>query len=304
MDDPARALATCVEPDDDSLLIGADFWPRSVDRRTPGLPFWPEGAFGAVALRLSKARDEFQMMTEAAAGALKPGGTLYLFGGNDEGIVSAGRRLGEVFGAVETVQTKFHSRVFAAQEPKSGLKTALRDWRSTFGFHVGEANFSHVTYPGVFASGRLDEGTRFLLESVPAVGGQVLDFACGSGPIAQVLSRRHGDARFVMADVDAVSLAAAKENVPGAPTHQIARLRDLPEAKFDAIVSNPPIHSGVEQTFAVLRDFLVTVPDYLATGGEVFVVVQRTVPVAKLAGALKLRRHAGDEAFTVWALRR
>jgi len=161
-----------------------------------------------------------------------------------------------------------------------------------------------VTYPGVFASGRLDEGTRFLMETMPAVGGHVLDFACGSGPIAQVLKRRHGDARFVLADIDAVSLEAAKENVQGAPVHQIARLRDLPAATFDAIVSNPPIHQGVEQSFAVLRDFLATAPDYMATGGEVFVVVQRTVPVAKLAGALKLRKHAGDDAFTVWALHR
>ncbi|MBL6852680.1 MAG: class I SAM-dependent methyltransferase [Alphaproteobacteria bacterium] len=304
MDDPARALQTCVAPDDDSLLIGADFWPRSVDRRTPGLPFWPEGSFGTIALRLSKARDEFQMMADAAAGALKPGGTLYLFGGNGEGIVSAGRRLGEVFAAVETVQTKFHSRVFAARGPRARLKAALSDWRSTFGFHVGEANFSHVTYPGVFASGRLDEGTRFLLETVPAVGGKVLDFACGSGPIAEVLTRRHGDVRFTLSDIDAVSLVAAKENVPGVPAYQIARLRDLPADKFDAIVSNPPIHQGVEQSFAALRDFLATAPDYLATGGEVFLVGQRTVPVAKLAGALKLRKHASDDAFTVWALHR
>jgi 16S rRNA (guanine1207-N2)-methyltransferase len=304
MDDPARALATCVAPDDDSLLIGADFWPCSVDRRTPGLAFWPTGSFGTVALRLSKARDELAMMMQAAAGALKPGGTLYLFGGNDEGIVSAGRRLGEVFDAAETVQTKHHARVFAAREPKAGAKTALSDWRSTFGFHVGEANFSHVTYPGVFASGRLDDGTRFLLETMPAVGGAVLDFACGSGAIAQVLARRHGDARFTLADIDAVALEAAKQNVPGAAVHQIARLGELPAAKFDAIVSNPPIHSGVAQSFAVLRDFLATAPDYLATGGEIFLVVQRTVPVGKLAGALKLRKHAGDDAFTVWALHR
>jgi 16S rRNA (guanine1207-N2)-methyltransferase len=257
-----------------------------------------------VALRLSKARDELQMMMQAAAGALRPGGTLYLFGGNDEGIVSAGRRLGDVFDVVETVQTKHHSRVFAARGPKAVAKTALADWRSTFGFHVGEANFSHATYPGVFASGRLDEGTRFLLETMPAVGGAVLDFACGSGAVAQVLARRHGDARFTLADIDAVSLEAAKENVVGAAVYQLARLAELPAAKFDAIVSNPPIHSGVAQSFAVLRDFLSAAPDYLATGGEIFLVVQRTVPVAKLAGALKLRKHAGDDAFTVWALHR
>lgn len=304
MDDSARALSSCVAPDDDSLLIGGDFWPKSVDRRVPGLRFWPSGQFQTVALRLPKARGELEMLTHAAAGLLAPSGTLYLFGGNSEGIESAGRRLGAVFDSVQTVQTKFHARVFAAREPRSILKPALGDWRSTFGFAVDGANFSHATYPGVFASGRLDDGTRFLLENLPAVGGEVLDLACGSGPIAQVLTRRHGDARFTLADIDAISLEAAKENVPGATVHQITRLRDVPAANFDVIVSNPPIHQGVEQTFAVLRDFLATAPDYLAAGGEIFLVVQRTVPVAKLAGALKLHKHAANDAFTLWVLRR
>ncbi|MEJ1968308.1 MAG: methyltransferase [Rhizomicrobium sp.] len=304
MDGPARALALCVEPDEDCLLIGAGHWPRSVDRRTPGLPPWPQGQFGTVALRLPKARDEFEMLAQAGAGALTPGGTLYLFGGKDEGIASAGRALAGTFERVETILTKFHARVLAARSPKAGLKSGLAAWRRTVTFSQGGTAFSHVTYPGVFASGRLDAGTEFLLDVLPAVGGTVLDFACGSGPIAQVLGRRHPEAAFTLADIDAIALAAARENVAGAPAHQIAKLADLPPAAFDAIVSNPPIHTGIAQNFAVLRDLLAAAPDHLARGGEIFLVAQRTVPVAKLAGALTARRLAENMSFIVWSLTR
>jgi 16S rRNA (guanine1207-N2)-methyltransferase len=302
MDGAAQALARCVQPDDDSLLIGGDFWPRSIDRRRPGLDAWPEGRFSTVALRLPKARDELSMLCHAGAAALSEGGTLYLFGENGEGIGSAGRVLGAVFAEVETVQTKFHARVFAARGPREGLKPHLADWRSAFTFEADGARFEHATYPGVFAAGRLDAGTAFLLENLPALDGAVLDFACGSGPIAQVLAARHPEARFTLADIDAVSLTAARENVPGGAAHQIARLTDLPAATYDTIVSNPPIHQGVAQSFTVLREFLAAAPDYLAKGGEMFLVVQRTVPVPKLAGALTVRKHVGNEAFTVWAL--
>ena len=39
-----------------------------------------------------------------------------------------------------------------------------------------------------------------------------------------------------------IALVAASRTCPGGAVHQIARMADLPASKFDAIVSNPPIH--------------------------------------------------------------
>ncbi len=302
MDGPARALALCVEPDDDSLLIGSRDWPNSVDRRSPGLPFWPSGTYATVALRLPKARDELAMLTEAGAGALKPGGTFYLFGGNDEGIASAGRVLGEVFDTVDVVLAKFHARVHAARRPKRGLRTKLADWRGSFTFQMDGETFAHTTYPGVFASGRLDEATRLLLENLPEIAGRVLDFACGSGAIAQVLTRRQPKAQFALADIDAVALEAAKENVQDAMHLQIATVDDIEEPAFDTIVSNPPIHAGGARSLAVLEDLFANAP--LAAGGKMFLVVQRTIPVTRLATGFTCSKLAENASFTVWALHR
>ena len=52
--------------------------------------------------------------------------------------------------------------------------------------------------PGVFSHGRLDAGTRALLEVMrrfPVAGRRVLDFACGSGVIGAFLSALEPTAR-------------------------------------------------------------------------------------------------------------
>ena len=48
------------------------------------------------------------------------------------------------------------------------------------------------TDSGMFSPGRLDPGTRFLLESelAPAAAGDLLDLGCGYGPIACTMAAR------------------------------------------------------------------------------------------------------------------
>jgi ribosomal protein L11 methylase PrmA len=45
-----------------------------------------------------------------------------------------------------------------------------------------------VSLPGVFGHGKLDEGTKLLLEHLPKLSGSGLDFGCGCGVIALSLA--------------------------------------------------------------------------------------------------------------------
>ena len=53
----------------------------------------PAGPFDVALLRLPKAKDEQEMAAHACLSVLAPGGRLIVYGGNDEGIRSAGGRL-------------------------------------------------------------------------------------------------------------------------------------------------------------------------------------------------------------------
>ncbi len=70
------------------------------------------------------------------------------------------------------------------------------------------------TDSGMFSPGRLDPGTRFLLESelAPAGAGDLLDLGCGYGPIACTMAARSPGATVWAVDVNERALALCERN--------------------------------------------------------------------------------------------
>ena len=78
-----------------------------------------------------------------------------------------------------------------------------------------------ATDAGVFSPGRLDPGTRLLLDEAPGPPptGDVLDLGCGYGPIACVLAKRAPSATVWAVDVNerALELCARNAEAAGLP---------------------------------------------------------------------------------------
>ncbi len=118
-----------------------------------------------------------------------------------------------------------------------------------------------ATDAGVFSPGRLDPGTRLLLEEAPAppARGDVLDLGCGYGPVACVLAARSPGAAVWAVDVNERALELCARN---ARTAGLANVRCLPPgdaalpARFAAIWSNPPVRIGKEALHALLSGWL------------------------------------------------
>jgi len=114
-----------------------------------------------------------------------------------------------------------------------------------------------ATDAGVFSPGRLDPGTRLLLEESPAppVSGDLLDLGCGYGPIACVLAKRSPGATIWAVDVNerALELCARNAAAAGLPNVRCLPPGDssLPD-RFAAIWSNPPVRIGKEALHALL----------------------------------------------------
>jgi 16S rRNA (guanine1207-N2)-methyltransferase len=154
-----------------------------------------------------------------------------------------------------------------------------------------------ATDAGVFSPGRLDPGTRLLLEAAPAppARGDVLDLGCGYGPVACVLAARSPGATVWAVDVNERALelcarnarAAGLDNVrcvpPGDPS--------LP-ARFAGIWSNPPVRIGKDALHALLARWL----DRLAADRSAYLVVGRNL------GADSLRRWLAGQGWPVTRL--
>jgi len=268
---------------------------------------WPgEGPFDVAALRLPRVKDELEMTVHAAATSLKAGGRLLVYGAKDEGIGSAARRIEPVFGPVHSLATGGRCRVLAATRPEQieGHRPHMEDWRLEGSLELDEIDRPWASYPGVFAHGRLDRGTRMLLDALPTLAAEarVLDFGCGSGIVAAVARARTPDLVVDCLDVDAVALAAARENVPGARFILGDGLGAVAESRYDWILTNPPYHTGKAESLAAVRDLISRAPSALARRGRLVIVVQRRLPAEEMLTAAfhHVRRLDADATYRVW----
>lgn len=133
-----------------------------------------------------------------------------------------------------------------------------------------------VTDAGVFSRGRLDPGTRVLLENAPPprVRGPILDLGCGYGPIALAWGARRKRLPVWGVDVNSRAVELTELNAAALKLGNVRAA--LPEAvpadlRFAAIYSNPPIRVGKPVLHAMLRQWL----DRLVPEGSAFLVVQR-----------------------------
>ncbi|WP_017591788.1 class I SAM-dependent methyltransferase [Nocardiopsis potens] len=141
---------------------------------------------------------------------------------------------------------------------------------------------------GVFSPGKVDLGTRVLLESVPAppAGGRLLDLGCGYGPIALAMAARATGASVLGVDVNGRAVDLARANARNNRLSNVDFRHVAPDGRpadgappgpeqgpFDAIWSNPPIRIGKPALHALLSTWL----DRLAPGGTAHLVVQRNL---------------------------
>jgi 16S rRNA (guanine1207-N2)-methyltransferase len=145
-----------------------------------------------------------------------------------------------------------------------------------------------ATDSGVFSPGRLDPGTRLLLEEGPRppAAGDLLDLGCGYGPIACALAARAPGATVWAVDVNERALALCAANAAGAGLANVRCVTpDVPgiPALFAGIWSNPPVRIGKEPLHALLRAWLAR----LAPGAAATLVMGRNLGADSLRAWLE-----------------
>jgi 16S rRNA (guanine1207-N2)-methyltransferase len=160
-----------------------------------------------------------------------------------------------------------------------------------------------ATDAGVFSPGRLDPGTRLLLEESPAppASGDLLDLGCGYGPVACVLAKRSPGATVWAVDVNerALELCARNARAAGLDNVRCGTPGDasLP-TRFAAIWSNPPVRIGKDALHALLGQWLARLDSArpASSGGAAYLVVGRNL------GADSLHRWLAGQGWPVTRL--
>lgn len=294
----------------DSTLESEGFqvtsWRRRAMGRIPGSPWPAPGMYATAILRIPRGKDELAMSLHAGVSVLSPGGSLLVYGANDEGIRSAAPAMAEILGGVETLATGGHCRVLGGvlgdEDPK--LQDSLQAWRTVVGPEHPLLPAEWVSYPGVFAHGRLDAGTRLLLNALSAfpAGARVLDYGCGSGFVGYVLKKMGSGLKLDLLDVDSIALEAAKENVPGCGAILSDGLSTPSGHLYDAIISNPPFHRGKAEDPDMITSFIQSGSAHLRAKGSLVFVAQKRLPLEKPLNSQfrTVKILAEDPTFRVW----
>ena len=176
-----------------------------------------------------------------------------------------------------------------------------RRHRITFHAKVGDrASMTFESWPGTFSYGRMDDGTRAMLEVADVrVSDKVLDLGCGSGAVGCLVSQQcgaGGKITFVDSSLRAVELSklnAAANGVTNAEFITSATLTDLPVGAFDAVLANPPYFANSE----VGRLFIHTAREVLRPGGRFYFVTKmpvQTIPeIVETFGAVDTVENRG-----------
>jgi 16S rRNA (guanine1207-N2)-methyltransferase len=261
-----------------------------------------QGDFAGALLGLPRARDELEMNVHLVAARLRPQAPLVLFGLKDAGIAPAEKLLQNLFAETTCALTKHHGRVFIAKQPyKAKLRADIEGWRSHADIVLDAETIRLASYPGLFAAGKLDAASALLLAQLPSLPMPkiLLDYACGTGVLALGARRLWSQARLHLVDHDALALRAARDNVPGLEYIHGEAL-SVCSARYDLIISNPPIHAGRKQDYSVVERLVGDAPLYLTRGGRLVLVAQQTVPVQRWAKTATVLVQA--EGFRVWQI--
>lgn len=320
---PPRALFIGAQPHPDLKcwpdVVGwqplkplATAWESAGFSRTDDLP-WEK--FPVVLVLPGKSRDETLAWFAAARDRLAPGGRIVAALPNTAGAGRFEKELAKATAHIVSIQKHkcraFHASLDDANDASFDAWRKLGEAREVSGFTV-EA--------GIFSSDHIDPGSRLLADHLPAhLRGKIADLGAGWGYLSEaVLNRCPGIERLDLFEADARALRCARSNLarhhPATPrlSSPPCSAEDGPEIRYhwhdvttglpdryDAIVMNPPFHTGQATDVDLGRAFLKVASASLHRGGRLLLVANRQLPyeAALETSGLAWRKIIEDKTY-------
>lgn len=263
-----------------------------------------EGEFDCGMCLVTRHRRENDANVARGWDLLEEGGTLVCAGRNDVGIKSMEKRLGKFVG-IEGKVTKNHSRAFWMRKGETG-NPFPDEWLELARPASHMDGLPFVTQPGIFSWNKVDRGSAFLLEHLPArIAGDVADFGAGWGFLShELLDRFERIKRIDLLENEKMALDAAKLNV----TDERASFfwTDLAgpvtgDRVYDWVVTNPPFHTSSRTDITLGCRFIEVAARSLGHGGKLLLVANRQLPYEREVNRLfnEVERLAESADFKV-----
>src|SRR6266536_4926662 len=204
---------------------------------------------------------------QVASYALKPGGRLYMVGARDRGVLSIAKRMQEYFGNVETLAISKGYRVVCSHVENNSSARSTNQFPDLL--------------PTTFAEGKLDEGTRLLVDALEVHTTDIaLDIGCGAGYLGMHIAHVASKGHVTMVDASLVAVDAARNMGERSGMTNVQVLASdgtqaVKAQRFDLIVTNPPFHLGGIQTTEIGERFIREAAEGWRPRGRFYLVANR-----------------------------
>ncbi|WP_085693870.1 MULTISPECIES: class I SAM-dependent methyltransferase [unclassified Pseudomonas] len=268
----------------------------------------PERGFDSAVVFLPKAKDLTDYLLNAVAARLA-GREVYLVGEKRGGIEGAAKQLNP-FGKPRKLDSARHCQLWQVTVADAPAAKPLESLAQTYELPLAEGPLKVISLPGVFSHGRLDRGSALLLEHLDKLpGGHLLDFGCGAGVLGAAVKRRYPDTQVTLLDVDAFAAASSRLTLAANGLEGDVLTGDGIDAAplgLNAILTNPPFHTGVHTDYQATENLLRKAAQHLKNGGELRLVANSFLKYQPLIeehlGACSVR--AEGQGFRIYSAKR
>ncbi|HAN32629.1 MAG TPA: hypothetical protein DCQ06_13620 [Myxococcales bacterium] len=257
---------------------------------------------GSIVLRAPQAVALFRWRL-ARAWQLAPTGSKVLIGARKKDWSSGHQQVvDQLLNDVQTVDTNSRLRVLQGRLER-GEETDDVPWRS----YQALGDTEIWSLPGVFAHGRLDGGTRQLIEALDLsfAGRDVVDLGAGPGVLAAAVAER-GAKAVIATDDSALAIGSCERTL--APWSDIVTClhsdvgETLEAGCADVVLCNPPFHLGRAQSGHIVDAMLLCARRALRPRGQLWLVGNRHLDHGRrlkrfFASSKVARSELGFEVF-------
>jgi 16S rRNA (guanine1207-N2)-methyltransferase len=255
-----------------------------------------EGPAAAAVICLPRAKAAARAAVADAVAHLPRGAPVWVDGQKTDGIDAMLKDLRARVDLGEA-QSKAHGKIACFAAPGAEV---FADW-------TGRATCplpGFIAPPGAFSGDGVDPASMMLAAALPAkLPGRVADLGAGWGWLSAQILARAGVSILHLVEADHASLEAAKVNVADerAVFHWADATSFTPEQRVEAVVMNPPFHTGRVADPALGAAFIRAAARMLTLSGTLYMVANRHLPYeAVLAQVFReVAEIAGDTRFKV-----
>lgn len=170
--------------------------------------------------------------------------------------------------------SKAHGKMFWISEPAAAF---FVDWKQ--GPEQTDGGF--WTAPGVFSADGVDLASALLVDALPEkLGAEVADLGAGWGFLSAHILTRDTVKKVYVVEANDMALECARRNVMDerAEFHWEDAVSWQPPHRLDAVVMNPPFHTGRAAEPQIGQAFVAAAARILSPQGKLWMVANRHLP--------------------------